>query len=103
MLIPTSDELRFRARSLNRGLFNLTTLRHRHFDGIVAGMQHGGSHWVKYMLGLTLAKIHDLTPPSHLLDNSIVGHPKSPPLYPQIPQIVTTHSIPHGLLHRRCR
>ncbi len=101
MVIPTSDDLRFRARSLNRALFNPPTLRHRRFDGFIASMQHSGSHWVKYMLGLTLAKIHDLTPPSHLLDNSIVGHPKSPPLYPQIPQIVTTHSIPHYLLRSR--
>ena len=101
MEIRTSDELRLRARSLNRALFNPTTLRHRRFDGFIASLPHSGSHWLKYMLGLTLAKLHDLPPPPYLADNSIVGHPKSRPFYAQIPQIVTTHSIPHYLLRSR--
>ena len=101
MLIRTSDELRLIARSLNRGLFNPPTLRHRNCDGLIAGMQQSGNHWLKYMLGLTLAKLYNLAPPSHLADNSLVGHPKKPPIYPQIPQIVTTHSIPHYLLRSR--
>ena len=101
MTVRTSDELWFRARSLNRGLFNTTTLRRRHFDGLIASMQHSGTHWIKYMLGLTLARLHDLPPPAHIQDDAIVGHPKSVPLYPDIPQIVTTHSAPHYLLRSR--
>ena len=97
----TSDEWRLRARSLNHGLFNPTTLRRRHFDGFIASMQQSGSHWLKYMLGLTLARLYDLPPPSHIQDDSVVGHLKSPPLYPQIPQIVHSHSIPHYLLRSR--
>ena len=96
--VRPSDELLFRARSLSHGLFNTTTLRRRRFDGFIASMQQSGSHWLKYMLGLTLAKIHDLPPPNHLEDNSIVGHPKWPPVYSHFPQIVTTHSMPHYLL-----
>lgn len=101
MVVRTSDELRLRARSLNRGLFNPTTLRHRHFDGFIVSMHQSGTHWLKYMLGLTLAKLYDLPPPSQIQDDSIVGHTKSPPLYPQIPQIVHSHSIPHYLLRSR--
>jgi hypothetical protein len=101
MVVRRSDELRFRARSLNHGLFNPTTLRRRHFDGFIASMQQSGSHWLKYMLGLTLARLYDLPPPSHFQDDSVVGHLKSPPLYPQIPQIVHSHSIPHYLLRSR--
>ena len=101
MIIRPSDELRFRARSLNRGLFNTTTLRRRHFDGFIASMQHSGTHWIKYMLGLTLAKLYDLPPPAHIKDNSIVGHPKDPPIHPQCPRIVESHSIPHYLLRSR--
>ena len=101
MLIPTSDELRFRLRSLNRGLFNAQTLRRRHFDGLIASMHQSGTHWVKYMLGLTLAKLYDLPLPSYISDDSIVGHPKQPPLYAQIPQIGITHSNPHILLRSR--
>ncbi len=101
MRIRTSDELRFRARSLNRALLNPATLRHRRFDGFIASMQHSGTHWLKYMLGLTLAKLYDLPPPAYISDDSIVGHSKSPPLYTQIPQIVATHSIPHISLRSR--
>ncbi len=101
MIVRTSDELRFRVRSLNRGLFNPSTLRHRQFDGFIASMQQSGSHWLKYMLGLTLARLYDLPPPAHIQDDAIVGHPRSPPLYPQIPQIVHSHSIAHHLLRSR--
>jgi hypothetical protein len=101
LVMPTSDEWRLRARSLNRGLFNPATLRHRHFDGFIASMHQSGTHWIKYMLGLTLARLYDLPPPTRLQDDSIVGHPKSPPLYPQIPQIVHSHSVPHYLLRSR--
>ena len=71
MIVRTSDELRFRVRSLNRGLFNPSTLRHRQFDGFIASMQQSGSHWLKYMLGLTLARLYDLPPPAHIQDDAI--------------------------------
>ena len=71
MLIQTSDALRLRVRSLNRGLFNLPTLRHRHFDGIIVAMQQSGTHWLRYMLGLTLAKLFNLPLPFHIGDISI--------------------------------
>ncbi len=101
LVMLTTDEWRLRARSLNRGLFNPTTLRRRHFDGFIASMHQSGTHWIKYMLGLTLARLYDLPPPTLLQADSIVGHPKSPPLYPQIPQIVHSHSAPHYLLRSR--
>ena len=101
MMVQTSDEWRLEARSLNRGLFNPTTLRRWQFDGCVASMQQSGSHWLKYMLGLTLARLHDLPPPAHIQDDAIVGHPKSPPIYRHIPQIVHSHSIPHYFLRSR--
>ena len=101
MIIRPSEEFRLRARSLNRGLFNTTTLRRRRFDGFIASMQQSGSHWLKYMLGLTLAKIYDLPPPSHIQDDSIIGHTRSPPIYPGIPQIIHSHSIPHYFLRSR--
>jgi hypothetical protein len=58
-----------RARTINRGLFSLTTLRYRSFDGQIVSMKQSGSHWLKYMLGLTLAKIHNLPPPAHIQDD----------------------------------
>ncbi len=100
-MIRTADDVRLRARSLSRGLFNPTTLRHRRFDGFIASMHQSGTHWLKYMLGLTLAKLYNLPPPAYIQDDTIVGHPKSPPRYRQIPQLVHAHSIPHYLLRSR--
>jgi hypothetical protein len=90
-----------RARIINRGLFSPTTLRHRRFDGQIVSMKQSGSHWLKYMLGLTLAKIHNLPPPAHIQDDAIIGHPKTPPRYGNIPQIVHSHTIPHYLNRSR--
>ena len=50
------------------------------------------------MLSLVLAQIYDLPEPAHIRDDSIVGHPKNPPKFGQIPQIAITHSQPHYLM-----
>ena len=97
MSVPTSDELRHRVRNLYPSLIKLRPLRHRHFDGVLASMQQSGTQWVVFMLGLTLARLYDLPRPRHLHDNSIIGSP----IYPQIPQILHTHAIPHYLFRSR--
>jgi len=94
----TGDDLRFRARCLNRGLFNTSTLRHRGFDGFIVSMNHAGTHWLKYMVGLVLADLYDVPAPKPFQDDTVVGHTKSPPLYPGIPQIVHAHSVANYLL-----
>ena len=101
MDIRTSEELWFKAICLHSGLFDTRTLRRRRFDGFIAGMPHSGTHWLKYMLMLTLAKLYDLPLPSRLPDDSIVGRSKSPPIYKHIPKIVIGHSVPHYLLRSR--
>ena len=90
-----SYDLRFRLRCLNRGLFNPTAIRHRGIDGHIATAKNCGSHWVKYMLGLLLAELYDLPDPEQIQSNAIVGHPNHPPVYPDIPRIVLTHSTAH--------
>ena len=93
-----ATEWRFRARCVNRGLFTSATLRRRRdYDGFMASVKQSGTHWLKYMLGLTLARLHGLPEPAHIQDDSIVGHPKSPPRYTGIPRIVNSHSMPHYL------
>ena len=94
MMIPTSDEIRLKARTFHRGLFSAPTLRHRQFDGVLVTMHQSGTHWLKYMLSLILANHYNLQPLAHISDHSIIGTP----IYPQIPQIVFVHSIPHYLL-----
>jgi len=42
-----------------------------------------------------LAELYDLPAPEHIKSDAIIGHPKHPPIYPNIPRIVLTHSIAH--------
>lgn len=97
-MICFPQDIAFWAQNLNKQLFNTSTLRRRNFDGQIASMNQSGSHWLKYMLSLVLAEIYDLQEPSHIQDDSIVGHPKNPPVYKFIPKIVHSHSIPHRFL-----
>ena len=86
-------------KSANRQLFNPTVIKHRQFDCHIATAKQCGTHWIKYMLSLILCEIYDLPPPSHVIEDSILGHPKTPPKYDHIPQIAVTHSHPHYLIH----
>ncbi len=101
MVVRISDELRLRARSLNRGLFIAKALRRRRSDCFIASMRQSGIHLVRYMLGLALAKRYNLPPPSHIKNTSIIGRPKSPAIHTQIPQITSCHDYPHYLLRSR--
>jgi hypothetical protein len=94
-LVIGTDDLRFRLHCLNRGLFNVSTLRRRQFDGALYSTKNSGAHWLKYMLGLTIAELHGLAPPEHLGSHDIIGDPKSSDFPPGIPRIVTAHSIAH--------
>ncbi|MDP6707535.1 MAG: sulfotransferase domain-containing protein, partial [Alphaproteobacteria bacterium] len=99
--IQRRDLVRLWLHAQNRGWFNTTMLRRRRFDGAVCSLKNAGSHWVKYMLSLALAELHGLPAPEHIRSNAIVGHPKRPPAHSHIPQIVTSHSAAHHLLHWR--
>jgi hypothetical protein len=92
---PHAAALRFRLKCLNRGLFNPTVIRRRAFAGHVTSPKQSGTHWVKYLLSLVLAELYDLPAPEHIRSDAIVGHPKKPPRYPGIPQIVTSHNHAH--------
>lgn len=92
-----SDKMIFRLYTLNRRWFNTTLLRRRGFDGHVVSMQQSGTHWLKNMLAQVFVRLYDLPPLAHIQDDSIIGHPRSLPKYKHIPQIVHSHSYPHGL------
>ncbi len=89
-----SEQLWLRAHSLERGVFNLRTLRHGQFDGVLATMKQSGTHWLGYMLSLILARLHGLPPPPDIKDKSIVRSPK----FREIPRIRHVHCPPHYLL-----
>lgn len=87
----------FRLHTLNRRWFNTTLLRRRGFDGHIVTMNQSGSHWIKNMLGDVLIQRYNLPPLKHVQDDSVIGHPKSLPVYKNIPCIVHSHGFPHAL------
>lgn len=91
------QDLPFLLHTLNRRWFNTTLLRRRAFDGHIVTMNQSGSHWIKNMLGHVLIYRYGLAPLKHVQDDSVIGHPKSLPIYDNIPCIVHSHGFPHAL------
>jgi hypothetical protein len=97
MILQTSDRIRYHARAVEGGLLNLRWLRYMRRDGVIASMQQSGTHWIRFMLSLTLAKLYDIPSQFYIQDRSIVGKP----IFRHIPQIVDTTMIPHYYLRSR--
>lgn len=97
---PLSDEAIIRRYTVNRRWTNTSLIRRRSFDGHIISMKQSGTHWLKNILSAIMIDIYDLPTMKHIQDDSIIGHPKSPPLYDNIPKIVHSHSYPHGLTLR---
>ena len=89
--------LKFRLHTINRRWFNTTLIRRRNFDGHIVSMNQSGSHWIKNLLAHVLMEKYNLPPLKHVQDDSIIGHPKSMPIYDAIPCIVHSHGFPHAL------
>ncbi|HYD17511.1 MAG TPA: sulfotransferase domain-containing protein [Patescibacteria group bacterium] len=95
----TSDNIKFKLHCLNRNLFAMSMLKYRDFQGYLVTGQHSGTHWVKWMLSHALAHRYDVPPPKFFNNASaassdLIGHPKLPRKYPNLPRIASSHSIP---------
>lgn len=64
-------------------------------------MHQSGTHWLKFMLANALSHQYGTPPPEYDHANDIIGGPKDPPRYPQLPRLISSHSIPHPLLRSR--
>ncbi len=93
------SELQFKFHSLRRDVSNFALLKHRNFDGFIVSMHQSGTHWLKYMLALALVEKYQLPPPRYNHANDIIGGPKDPRTYAQLPRLASSHSIPHALVH----
>ncbi len=91
----------FRRRSWRRALGNFALLKSRHCDGQLLSMHQSGTHWLKFMLANALSHRYDIPPPRYNHANDIIGGPKDPVCYPQIPLLKASHSMPHPLLRWR--
>ncbi len=88
----------FYYHSLRRDLSNFSLLKHRHAHGFIVSMHQSGTHWLKYALAIAMARQWDLPPPQYNHANDYIPGPKGEAVYPQMPRIVSSHSIPHALL-----
>lgn len=83
---------------ITRDLTNLSLVRHRHSDGHIISMHQSGTHWLRNMLSLAMAKVYDLPEPEYIQNNDFISSPQKPSKYPQIPRIVSSHQIPSPLI-----
>ncbi|MGE0385350.1 MAG: sulfotransferase domain-containing protein [Gammaproteobacteria bacterium] len=93
-----ATRLRYRFHAARRGWSSLGLFRHRHCDGFIVSMHQSGTHWLKFMLASALARRHGVPPPRFNHANDLIGGVRDPVLYPQIPRLVSSHTIAHPLL-----
>lgn len=93
----------FQLRCSHHVWFNAGSLRRRDFAGQIASMKQAGRHWIMYLLGHTLAELYDKPPPHDIHDQRFIGNPKRQPgpAYPEMPQLVSSHALPHALMFNR--
>ena len=90
----------YRTKVLNENWTNFSVLRHGAFDGVLVTSKNSGTHWLKYMLAVALAETHGLPPPEYFSENAVrpyIGWPKDKPVYPELPRLAFSHTIPHRL------
>jgi len=84
--------------STRKDLTNLAFLRHLKFSGFLVSMHQSGTHWLKYMLAVAIAKEYGLPLPKYNHANDIIRGPRDPLLYKNSPRLGSSHSIPNPLL-----
>lgn len=90
----------YRAKVINENWTNFSVLRHGSFDGVLVTSKNSGTHWLKYMLAVALAETYGLSPPEYFSENAVrpyIGWPKDRPVFPKLPRLAFSHTIPHRL------
>ncbi|MCB1748295.1 MAG: sulfotransferase [Gammaproteobacteria bacterium] len=94
----------FRRHALRRAAGNFALLKHRHCAGQLVSMHQAGTHWLKFMLANALSYQYATPPPRYNHANDIIGGPRDAVVHPQLPRLLSSHSLPHpamrwGWLH----
>ena len=108
MTFSVRQQLGFHWHARRRGLGNFALFHTRHCHGQLLSMHQSGTHWLKFMLANALAYHYGTPPPVYNHANDIIGGPHDPIVYPQLPRLIASHTIPHPVLsfpaiHRLCR
>lgn len=100
---PTASDMispYWKAR-IARDLTNLSLLRQPPCDRQIVSLHQSGTHWLRHMLSLLMARLYNLPEPAHLQDSNFILSPKQASKYLQIPRIVSSHAIASPLLTNR--
>lgn len=79
---------------------NFSVLRHGAFDGFLVTSKNSGTHWLKYMLAVALADTYAIERPQYFSENAVrpyIGWARDKPVYPPLPRLGFSHTIPHRL------
>ncbi|MEX1251295.1 MAG: sulfotransferase family protein [Hyphomonas sp.] len=90
----------YAARVWNDNWMNFSVLRHGAFDGFLVTSKNSGTHWVKYMLAVALADTYAIARPEYFSEDAVrpyIGWPKDEVVFPQLPRLAFSHTIPHRL------
>ena len=84
----------FERRSWLRRLFNFSLFRSKGATGQIISMHQSGTHWLKFMLANAISEHFSVPSPKYNHANDIIGGPKDTIMYPQIPRLLASHTIP---------
>lgn len=92
-------DLTYASRYLRHDLFRLSVFWHRDAYGHIVTGQQSGSHWINNLLAHVISAEFKIPPLRHIDDRLIIGHPRMPRAYPQVPRLIWTHHAPSPLVH----
>lgn len=91
------EDLKVAWRSATINASNFHVLHYRDVDGMLASAKNSGTHWLKFMLSNAIAHHFSVEPPTYSSGPSwddIIGNPRVPPRYSELPRLTGTHTIP---------
>lgn len=86
---------------ITRDLTNLSLIRHAPCDALIVSLHQSGTHWLRHMLSVLMAKLYGLPEPIFLQDGDFILSPKQVAKYSTIPRIISSHSIASPALANR--
>lgn len=102
MTVTSQQIFGFHFHAWRRDLGNFALLSQRQCVGQIASMHQSGTHWLKFMLANALSYQYGTPPPAYNHANDIIGGPKDPVIYPLLPRLLSSHSMPHPLFTHAC-
>lgn len=91
--MSTTEFNQFHFHRLRHELTNYSLLRLRDADGVIVSMHQSGTHWLKFMIASAMSAHYGIPQPQYNHANDIIGGTKDPVNYPQIPRLISSHTV----------